>query len=733
MVETQCPTFLVHVGDALDLRLTAKKPHKPFGSAIVDKALSYYNEKRGASETVVRCRLQGAEPDDLSIPIQSVVATSPANGDGVHEVWLTLFSQAKAEAEGRAKEEQEAVEVQRKALRRAALPKLQADLKALLQQTLPEDIEAALKAIASPWTERGGWTPEAELARQDLLWHIDADELLGLRAASESEVLKADYAGRRADFEPFESSMPSAPKKYKTNGRTVPRVRLGDGSSKHPPDVPPALPHDATRYFRAGMSCVLSGAQLWPRAEALWGRRGYLAAELGDSTVRVLKADYREAARCATFVRRRPVRLAFHRTAQPFALGPDEVANDASYYPYTAPAAEEVEMDGSEFFGQRHTAAEVGHALLLETDLLEPNPDQEAAQEEGGSKLIAAHGLGSSSLLSDIRGIHAGRMQQLRSAAGLGAPKRARLTCATRATGCTFTLLRHEPCDALHLQLVGKRTFLLFPPTRANHLRGYPCHHPLDRSSQLAATASRVEEWGCEVVVEAGDLLFVPAWWWYVEIIDVEADASDPDEPLVAGVSFVFDATHRYTELTRLPIQPSLRFELARQLEVVVADCLGSMGHIETFFAALRGEMQISGFSLLPQPNADGATEMLSPPVNEWRANFGEAPWVPPPLTEEELAAQEEARKKAEEEQAALEEQAARAAEAAAAAPPWMVFESMRPRDVDEREWEGLFEYVVLKSSLLLGPQNVLPFVKEMCDERRWKGRRPNNGMLSLN
>ena len=62
-----------------------------------------------------------------------------------------------------------------------------------------------------------------------------------------------------------------------------------------------------------------------------------------------------------------------------------------------------------------------------------------------------------------------------------------------------------------------------------------------------------------------------------------------------------------------------------------------------------------------------------------------------------------------------------------------MVFESMRPRDVDEREWEGLFEYVVLKSSLLLGPQNVLPFVKEMCDERRWKGLRPNNGMLSLN
>ena len=54
--------------------------------------------------------------------------------------------------------------------------------------------------------------------------------------------------------------------------------------------------------------------------------------------------------------------------------------------------------------------------------------------------------------------------------------------------------------------------------------------------------------------------------------------------------------------------------------------------HVETFFAAMRAELQISGVSLLP-PKRDGTQEEAPPPINDWRANFGEAPWEPPPLT----------------------------------------------------------------------------------------------------
>ena len=60
-------------------------------------------------------------------------------------------------------------------------------------------------------------------------------------------------------------------------------------------------------------------------------------------------------------------------------------------------------------------------------------------------------------------------------------------------------------------------------------------------------------------------------------------------------------------------------------------------------------------------------------------------------------------------------------AEDSTGASPWPALEAERPHTVKVRDWEGLFEYVVFKGSMLLGAHQLLPFVVDLLDTGRFE------------
>jgi hypothetical protein len=74
----------------------------------------------------------------------------------------------------------------------------------------------------------------------------------------------------------------------------------------------------------------------------------------------------------------------------------------------------------------------------------------------------------------------------------------------------------------LHIQLVGRKRFVICPPEEWNNLYPFPVHHDFDRRSQLdldapdAARHSRAHRAkGFLVELEPGDALYIPPLWWH--------------------------------------------------------------------------------------------------------------------------------------------------------------------------------------------------------------------------
>ena len=754
------------------MRLTARKPSRPFYKAILAKAIVYHNEKMDINETVAACHVNGVQIADVNLPIASVVASSGADRDDLINVTLTLASEVRA----------------------SKLPVLQAALRVLLC-TPPEDQCDSLRELASSWSEHGGWTPAPELRRPGLLWSMQLDDMMEMRAAAKPEYASAEHDkptpfGWELDYQAMmrrRAEAPQPPRKAFVNGdggdcaavvvvaeasecapqqppRTIPRIELESAHASSKPEVAAPLQHEAHRCLQGGMCCVLANAQLWPRAEAHWGRRGYLAEQLRDADIRVIKAPYSYHAQASIVAQardessapaaRKPSGRRKRRGGGllPMELTADDVAVCSEYDLDPEGLAETIMMNGSEFFDSSAIASEAGHALLLQHDLLSKADGPDGA-------MATSKGLGGR-LIEDVRCIHAGRMQQLRAVARCGEPTTAQLTCATAATGSVLTLLRHEPCDCLHLQITGRRRFVLFPPTRAKDLAPYPAHHPLDRAAQNVASPKRVEEAGAEVVLKPGELLFLPAYWFFQEAFQGESS----EEPVV-GVAFRFDASHRHDELDALPVRPSLRLEMARQLEVAVADYLGGQAqHVPAFMAALHSELmgrpghkeqkQLSMWRsrFLSADASDQATSAAQPTAQA-NAQATQATKQPAATTDDEpvlelsrdLKAGTVAAQKVpstEEAEAAVEAEAETAPPKATGTalsgrtnsnevvPPsgqseepeeaWSRLASWRPDEIDAREWDGLFEWVLLTASLLIGAHNVFPFVRDVCSSDRW-------------
>ena len=82
------------------------------------------------------------------------------------------------------------------------------------------------------------------------------------------------------------------------------------------------------------------------------------------------------------------------------------------------------------------------------------------------------------------------------------------------------TPLHYDYYNNIYLQILGKKRFLILPPSHHNDVNLYPSLHPAHRSSQIAnftaaltvSATSRAAP-AYEVVLEPGDVLFLPALW----------------------------------------------------------------------------------------------------------------------------------------------------------------------------------------------------------------------------
>ena len=92
--------------------------------------------------------------------------------------------------------------------------------------------------------------------------------------------------------------------------------------------------------------------------------------------------------------------------------------------------------------------------------------------------------------------------------------------------------LHFDQADNLFLQLAGMKRFRIYEPTEAGNLYAWPVHHPLDRRVQVDLSEAKTDETdetvggssafprlarakAREVLLQPGDVLFLPAYWWH--------------------------------------------------------------------------------------------------------------------------------------------------------------------------------------------------------------------------
>ncbi|CAE7942899.1 hif1an, partial [Symbiodinium sp. KB8] len=102
----------------------------------------------------------------------------------------------------------------------------------------------------------------------------------------------------------------------------------------------------------------------------------------------------------------------------------------------------------------------------------------------------------------------------------------------------------------LHVQLTGRKRFILFPPEDWPHLYPFPVHHDLDRRSMVdldAPDGDHFPGWqnahGYMVELEPGEALYIPPYWWHhVQSLTPETTSMAmwffEHYPLSSGVSY---------------------------------------------------------------------------------------------------------------------------------------------------------------------------------------------------
>ena len=415
-----------------------------------------------------------------------------------------------------------------------------------------------------------------------------------------------------------------------------------------------ALPAAARPLLEAGVACVLRGGRLFPAAQAKWGDAAYLRRELGPQPCQVLSVPKSYRKFCYTR----------SRVKGPLDAPEGAYKFDAHVTPppkgFVAP--EFAGMTFDEFLRGR-----ADRCLYLQQPVCQPTGD-------GTMRLPDRIG---DEMRADVDGLNHGFIRRLYDTCNLGPWAMMQLfvgsgSMAPRAR----TTLHYDQVDNFYLQVAGKKTFRLFDPSQTAELSPYPFHHELDRRSEvdldaddLAAAFPRAHAARMlEVTLGPGDLLFLPCWWWHEVCTDYDA-AARPDE-LTVSLSFWFDIQHRMVE-PPFPLQANLRSELARQLEIALAEWLHDSRLVRPFLRSLRTQLlALDGFR---EPASRGRAAACVDAAAGLDGDGG----------------------------------------GGGGGGAWPLHGAARPAGVAEARWAHLFEFVAFKLVLLLCDHGVLRWMRE--------------------
>ena len=457
---------------------------------------------------------------------------------------------------------------------------------------------------------------------------------------------------------------------------------------------PHELPAEAIQCLRQPTAFVLRDHGLWPAAEAHWGSRTFLEAELSAVSCAVLSAPLSQKEFCYWHAPRRHASL-----EEALRKGSDRVLGQ---YQFDEPSVSQLNLCAREFFAlaDGSDANGRGQCFYLQHAVVKPvlkagGGGGAAALGVGGDAAAAAAatmrpttGLGSR-MVDDIESsLNRDLLEAMRCAGRLG-PWTLTVVfvgVAAQVAGAR-TRLHYDQVDNLYLQLAGVKTFRLFAPADGGDLYPYPWHHPMDRSAQVdlregmgeAARSAQLKRFPrfaeaqpIEVTLRPGDLLFLPAYWWHEVVTDAPAAKHAPDE-LVVSVNFWFSTLPTLTRPPSVPIELSmLHVELGQQIQMVVGDALGDrIDLVPSFVRSLR--LQLEAVTEAARVAAAGASSL----GGGGGARQGEGRWVR--------------------------------------------LHKGRPADVDAAAWEALFLYIVAMLCLWLpSPADLLPFLRRHCDESRF-------------
>lgn len=140
--------------------------------------------------------------------------------------------------------------------------------------------------------------------------------------------------------------------------------------------------------------------------------------------------------------------------------------------------------------------------------------------------------------------------------------------------------LHYDTMHNLFCQMSGEKTFLLWPPGATVALKPYPVDHPMDRRSRLdlrdeghRVGLKEPSLGGLQIKLVAGDLLYLPPFWWH----EVHSDGDEnislsiwmrgiPPPPRSALLT-----TQQFDEHGRSPVWDGLLVGVGRNVESFVA------------------------------------------------------------------------------------------------------------------------------------------------------------------